>query len=311
MKRSHNCFNAYFSFSVVGTLLNPSLFAFAVLFILPQSSSPVLFSQTIQLISESSIALDCTPTRIDNWISNFANPWQQKEAIRQLIACGQIAVPALTKALQTKQEIEIREATATALGYIGGNTATEALIRALQTDPVATVRKTAAAALGHIRAKSAVRPLIVKLQQSNEDIYVRQEVAEALGAIADVTAVNSLIGIVKDLSQPLNLRQASVKALSHMEDLAIDALVTALKDPDIRTRYWAVVALTDINSYRAISALKTHRSNVHQILEAADAAGIIEFDRVPPAAIRVSTRIPKKPLLCKIELIFQNWSRCR
>jgi HEAT repeat protein len=267
-----------------------------------------------KLVSTNRIAQSCTSTEVEQYIAAFRYPWQQEQAVRQLVAsCNQTAIPALTRVLQTEPDAGVRQTAAAALGYIGGATATKALIVTLKTDSAPTVRKTAADALGYIRTTTAVNPLINALEDPKESTDVREAAAEALGLIGGTTATKALIATLQNTRESLNLRQAAVKALQQIGETATGDLVMTLEATDLRTRYWAVAALSEINSPRSINALEANKVKVTKILEDAYQADIVEFDRVPAGKVPGGTRklLPRKPIVCKISWMAQHWARCR
>ena len=269
--------------------------------------------QTTTAASHATIGQSCTSAETEQYIEAFKNSWQQGEIVRQLIAtCGQTAIPALTRVLQTEPDVGVRQAATAALGYIGGAAATKALIVTLKTDSAPTVRKTAADALGYIRATTAINPLINALENPKEFTDVREAAAEALGLIGGTTATKALIATLKNTRESLNLRQAAVKALQQIGEPATGDLVMTLQTTDLRTRYWAVAALSEINSPGSIKALEANKVKVTQILEAAYQADIVEFDRVPAGKVPDGTRkLLRKPIVCRISWMAQHWARCR
>jgi len=259
------------------------------------------------------IAQSCTTSDIEQYIAAFRDSWQQEGAVRQLVTnCGQTATLTLTQVLQKEPDAGIRQTAAFALRCLGGATATKALISTLSTDPTSTVRQAVAEDLGYIRAASAINPLIVTLKKTNEDPVVRQAAAKALGNIGGTIAMDALVGTLKDIHESLNLRQSAVKALQQIGEPATNALVMTLQASDLRTRYWAVAALSEIKSPRAIKALEENKVKVIQILEAAYEADIVEFDRAPPGPTRraIGNKLARKPIVCRIKWITQYWARC-
>ena len=285
---------------------------------LPHSSirhSPASSSQAQKTAPAlaNTIAQSCTNSEIEQYVAAFRDAWQQESAVRQLVSsCGQSATPALTRVLQTESDAGVRQTAAAALGYIGGGSATKTLIAMLSTDPTPMVRQTVADALGYIRDASAVNPLIATLKKMNEDPAVRQATAEALGNIGGTIATDALITTLKNTKESLNLRQAAVEALQKIREPATDALVLALQASDLRTRYWTVAALSEINSPRSIKALEANKVKVTQILEAAYKADIVEFDRAPAGLTSRASgaNLARKPIVCRIKWITQYWGRC-
>jgi HEAT repeat protein len=259
------------------------------------------------------IAQTCTSKEVKQYISAFRDPWQRDNVVRDLVACGQTAIPALTRVMQTEKDAGIRQPAAAALGYIGGTDARKPLIDTLREDSSATVRKTAADALGTIGDPTTIPLLIDTLGNSNEDMGVRQSAATSLGDIGGPIAIDTLITMLQNTNESLKLRQSAVKALQTIKDPAINSLVTALGSKDLQTQYWAVTALSEISSERSINTLETNKARVTEILEAAYKANIVEFDRAPAASTRkgVEQQLSRRPLLCKIPWVAEKWAKCQ
>jgi HEAT repeat protein len=255
----------------------------------------------------------CDHTTVAQYISALDNRWQQDNAVRQLVVCGQTAIPALTRVMQTEKDAGIRQIAAAALGYIGGADAIKTLSDTLRNDSASKVRQTAADALGTIGDTTSIPLLIATLDNSNENEAVRQSAATSLGDIGSKPAIDALIATLKSPKQSLNLRQSAVKALQKIGDPAIELLVTTLQSIDLRTQYGAVVALSETNSDRSTKALETNKAKVAEILEAAYKADIVEFDRAPAASTTkgAGEQLSRKPLLCKAPWIAAKWSRCQ
>jgi HEAT repeat protein len=160
----------------------------------------------------------------------------------------------------------------------------------LPTDSDPTVRETVAAALGYLRAASAINSMIATLNQPDEERKVRQADAKALGAIGCERAIDALLTTLGDTQADLNLRSSASDALKQIGDPAIPPLLTKLQAADLRSRYWAVVALAEMNSSASTQALQSNQAQVDQILADADKAGIVEYDRVPVTGVNSGTR---------------------
>jgi len=108
--------------------------------------------------------------------------------------------------------------------------AVEALGEALG-DPDAGVRQNATIALGKIGAP-ALDALIAALQDPDRD--VRQFAAKALGQIGDPRGIAGLVIALHDTQ--MDVRSQAAFALSRIGAPAVDALITALQDPDANVR---------------------------------------------------------------------------
>ena len=178
-------------------------------------------------------------------------------------------------------------AIASALGEIGDTRAVEPLIAALKY-PDVRGHAAVASALGKIKDPRAVEPLVLALKDSanrkGESFSGRDEEAWALGEIQDPRAVEPLIAALKDAgvegrgaaasalvkigAPAVGLlivtlgdgdsvgRTLSAHALGEIQDpRAIEPLIAASKDADIRIRAAAVLGLCKIKDPRAVESL--------------------------------------------------------
>jgi hypothetical protein len=99
-------------------------------------------------------------------------------------------------------------------------------------DPDPDIRWHAAWALWSIKDPRAVEPLIGSLEDSNS--VTRGISAKALGQLEDPRAIKPLIVTLKD-SDPAVQKEAIV-ALGNIGIPAVEPLIDAMKDPDIRWR---------------------------------------------------------------------------
>ncbi len=175
------------------------------------------------------------------------------EHIDKIIAIGNPAVDALIAELMSG-DANLREIAAYALGNIGGDQAIVALIQALS-DRISAVRAVSIKYLGLSGDKRAVDSLI-RLADTDEDNLIN--IADALGNIGDCRAVETLIRIMKKDG-------FNVKVFSKIEDMAVDPLVNALKDPDVTVRKNAAKAFLYIRNSLAVEALieTLHDKNRH------------------------------------------------
>jgi HEAT repeat protein len=258
---------------------------------------------------------DCSAAQVEQYISDFRDFQKQDEyAIKPLVTtCGSTAIQALIKVLNNEPNPGVRYRAAAALGYIGGITPISPLIVSLTNDPNPLVRKTAADALGTIQSPKALPILISKLSQSNEDRYVRESAATSLGDIGGELAIRQLIAVLQNKNESLDLRLAAAKSLARIGDPATGSLASSLQNTDLRTQYWATMALVEINSSQSLNILTLNQKKVNQILEAAKAANIIESYRVPvkEAIQGARNQLANKPIICQIPWIYKYWGRCQ
>ncbi len=160
-------------------------------------------------------------------------------------------IPALSDALRTDQDTGVRKMAAWALGEIEDAQAVPALGAALE-DEDPEVRRAAIHALGEIESPTAVEFLIPAL--SSDDVQIRKHAAWALGEIDDARAVDPLAAALKDANA--EVRRAAAHGLGEIESpRAVDALVAALKDADPQVRRHAAWALGEIEDARAVGPL--------------------------------------------------------
>lgn len=177
-------------------------------------------------------------------------------AVRGLEKLGQErALAPIVAALAGCQDPTLRSAVASAMARIGAP-AVDALLDLLSHSD-AVVRAAAADALGKIGVPQAVEPLIAALNDA--DPGVRAAAAYALWPYKDARAVQPLIAILEgDTSaweETAYDTLAAADALTWMGDVAVDALIVALRAPDVTTRRLAAAALGDMGASRAIPAL--------------------------------------------------------
>jgi len=115
-------------------------------------------------------------------------------------------------------------------------------------------RMRAVVALGKIGDPRAVEPLIVTLQDlQDEELWVRQYTARALGKIGDPRAVEPLIVALGDEDSNVGIDAAN--ALGEIGVSAVAHLIVALGNGDRRVRSGAANALGEIGDPRAVEPL--------------------------------------------------------
>jgi hypothetical protein len=160
------------------------------------------------------------------------------------------AVPGLLDALQD-DDPRLRAAACKALGDIGDGSAVPDLLRLMVQDPDGNIRWQATGALGKMGA-AAVPGLTAALK--DEDWKVRRSAAEALWAMREPTAVPGLVEALADKNDIV--RQAAASALEGMSDMAMPALLEAIKSRDPLQSKGAAEMLQRIGSPEALNAVK-------------------------------------------------------
>jgi hypothetical protein len=116
------------------------------------------------------------------------------------------------------------------------------------------IRYDAAQALGWLKDVRAVEPLIMKLREEDEMVYVRTAAICALGELSDARAVEPLITTLKD--KKANLHPAAAEMLGKLNDKrAVEPLITMLKNESILVRQAAAKSLGELKDTRAIELL--------------------------------------------------------
>ncbi len=163
-------------------------------------------------------------------------------ALRQIGHHAVPAVPALGKALQSRNETVVEQSIGAlaAIGPGAGPAVPE--LRALLTSRSASIRTHVASALGDIGAVAAVGDLAIALEDRDED--VRRESAQALGKIGPAArpAIPALLRALEDQSDSVKWHVA--EALSRIGEAAVVPLVDRLHDKHLQ--YAAVIILGDI-----------------------------------------------------------------
>ena len=153
------------------------------------------------------------------------------------------------------KDSKVRKDAAEDLGNIGDSLAVDPLIEALR-DENSFVRQNAAKALGQIKDVKAVEPLIEALGDKDND--VRKYAAAALGYIGDTKAIKPLIEALKVVDfYDEDAREAAMNALVSIGEPAVEPLIEALGDKEIKTgtRCYAAEALGNIGDNRALKPL--------------------------------------------------------
>lgn len=216
---------------------------------------------------------------------------------------GPLAVPALVKQLESKEEADRRNA-AEALGMIGPDAApaADALLKRLK-DPSEEVVAKATDALDRI-GKSPIPGLIALLKDTDKD--QRAKAAEALGGLGPrgKEAVDELRKATKD-AEP-EVRAKAIAALREIgPDVARSALpdlITALKDKEAEIRKQAAAAIAPFkeSGNAAVQALAELLNDPDEAVrkEAADTLSLIGPASLPllMQALADKESVPKRQL---------------
>jgi len=135
--------------------------------------------------------------------------------------------------------------------FAGCMTSIDTLIHQLK-DRSSSTRRLAAESLGRRKDSRAVRPLL-SAALYDEDAVVRIRSSEALGKIGDPSAIESLMVMLKN-EDSLN-QQRAYPVLGNIGPLAVEPLITALKDEQVFVRRCAVHALNITRDARSVKPL--------------------------------------------------------
>jgi HEAT repeat protein len=255
------------------------------------------------------IGAACVPAVIE--LMRSSRDADRDRAARVLWRIGAPAVEPLIAVLQERgSPAEMRAAAATTLGLIGDVRAIKALALVLKDDRY-FVRQEAAVALGRMGAPAlelllemaasstpatreaaiealgsagtsrALDRVIEALGDQNQN--VRQAAVRALGGSSSERAVPHLIAVLRDESS--TLRAQARASLARLGQVAVQALIGALKDPKPSVRQLAAEALGEIGSRDAvvplIELITTDQSGARA--EAVEALGKIgDTSAIPP-----------------------------
>jgi len=182
------------------------------------------------------------PRAIDNLLTTAKEdvPYVSTEAMRALGEMGDLrAKPVLLHGTRSKWSI-VREAALEALGKIDALEAMPALIDRL-VDKHAYARQSAAKSLGLLGRREAT-PFLLPLL-GDPEWFVRYEAMEALGRIGDTRALLPAIEVLEK-DGDANVRSSAARTLGRFKGrCAIDPLLSALKDKDVRVPPYAAEAL--------------------------------------------------------------------
>jgi hypothetical protein len=280
--------------------------------------SNVCVTSALGCIPFAKAAQNCTSVEIERHVKILEESWWQDEPIQQFIAqCQQSAVPALSKILSAAEASELRRVAVQGLGKVGGPEATEAIVQALKRDQHVYVRSDAATALGELEGAIARDGLLVALTSDPEKI-VRRSAAVSLGKQGDSLSVEALIRAVKT-EDDSEVQKAAAQSLSNVGEPAIASLAELLQTPDVISQYWALVALTGMDSELAIAAIEAAKIDAAIIFDQAEVNGLVPLDRAPgglraqgrDVIVTNSIQIPAKPLICKAAWVKRVWPRCQ
>ncbi len=146
--------------------------------------------------------------------------------IKTLVSSGEIAIPYLLDALNYAQNPLVQANCARVLGQIGDTIALYPLIAKLQSAEE-EIRQAGATALGFLRSPQAVDPLI-SILDAEKSPAVLQAIIKSLGRLTDPKAVDPLINLLQHPNQMVLL--AVIWALAKIKDpRAISPMIETLR----------------------------------------------------------------------------------
>jgi HEAT repeat protein len=165
---------------------------------------------------------------------------------------GSVAVPVLQGVLRESEQAHMRVLAANTLGWIGDERALEPLRQSLH-DEDADVRLEAALGLAYAQDGSGVGRLIEALPIAHP--FRGPSIIDALAELGE-PAFQPLVRVLSDQSAAATTRANAVVALGKMKHaLAVEPLVTALRDDDAGVRRHAAKALGGLRDPDAVDAL--------------------------------------------------------
>jgi HEAT repeat protein len=154
------------------------------------------------------------------------------------------------------------------LAISGDDQAVQALLKLFFEQTEKDDLYTTALALEDLNDRGAVRPLIQALLEDGNP-HRRRAAARALGWIRppDRAAALALAQCLVDTAQPQPAREEAAESLAYVGTReTIEPLITVLRDPDVRIRFWAVFGLGGScrGDTRAVLALES-MLNDHEV----------------------------------------------
>jgi HEAT repeat protein len=187
------------------------------------------------------------------------------------------AVPALLDAL-SGEYFTVRARAALALAKIGEPKAIQPILKILK-DPEDEVRIAGCLALGLYKDPSTFDD-ITNILLDDLKIEVRQAAAKALGYTQHPAALPYLMEALRD---PFWWYEREVQAgdlfdaIEKMGAVAVEPLITALKDPEGTVRRYAAALLGRIGDARAVEPLGTALYDLHHDVGQASAEALVKF----------------------------------
>jgi HEAT repeat protein len=161
---------------------------------------------------------------------------------------GPIVRPLRAKMLDPAVRWQDRADACRRLTQGGGQRAIAALLRQFSSQTEKDEIYSTALTIESVNDRRAVAPLITALLQDTNP-HRRQGAARALGWIrpSDRATARALAQCLADPAQPHAAREEAAESLSYVgTNESVDALISVLKDSDVRLRFWAVFGLGGI-----------------------------------------------------------------
>lgn len=205
----------------------------------------------------------CTPTGIDALVIALRDEVKEvrkgaAQAISRALWNGKDE-SVLAPLVETLKDPEptVRMGAVSALMALGDNRAVEPLVaRLLDVQEHMYVRHDAVEALGELRDPQSVEPLLSVLNSGGHRF--REQVAESLGKIGDARAVEPLASVLNNKDEHENARWGAASALGMLGDVrGIDylAALTISQENESRLRCNAISSLEGLKDARATPAL--------------------------------------------------------
>jgi hypothetical protein len=196
---------------------------------------------------------------ITEWIHDLGGESHQRQnAIERLSTVGTRTVPYLRQALKDPYKYRRVGALAVLANFRDKSVIPD--IEHLLGDPASEVRVEAVKSLGEMKSKGSLSKLSERLW--DRELRVRREAAMALGRLKTADARDALVSAL-ETSEYMDVRQQAAQELSDfLGEEAVNALLKATRDSDIKLCAYAVHSLGEIGAVAArprLEELSRHR----------------------------------------------------
>jgi HEAT repeat protein len=221
--------------------------------------------------------------------------------MRNIKKLGGSAIAELADKGDTKTLIEIVEQNADKtdvklaileLGELKCHEAVEPIIHSLLS--LDTIRSAAVQSLGNIADSKAVKPLVILLQNSEQDSLLYGEILEALGKIDDTMAEKVIIDAF--CNGPAEVTKIAAIVLKKMGAKATKLLLSALDNVSLKVKQTIVKTLGEIGDKMAVQTLMTILQNPEEVPAIREEVAIVLAKIKEGVDIEFILQFVKKPI---------------